>query len=543
MSVSSNRRPPALVAADGVTPLAAVTVRRSAHAMGMGGGAWVAANGAAPELRDWSPMAGSPDGEAEGERPSIVARARDLERNEGLVAGAVQSLKDQAFGLGLEFQSMPAARVLGLTREQARDYANRIEDLFREWADDPLACDVTGQSTFGQLVRAAGGNALVSGEALALPLWLPERQAHHGSRFATVLQMVEPDRLSNPNEGLSTDILRDGVEIDEYGAPLAYHIRKAHPGDALLGWGSASLMTWERVPAWVGTGLARRQVLHVYDKKRPDQHRGISWLAPVMVHLKQGNRYHRAELQAAVSSAAIMAVLETPLDGQTVEGLFSDGAGMDLSQTRPGPPVSMGIGPGGYIPRLLPGEKLTGYNAGRPAAGFDGFVTSVARHVAVGLGMTYETFMRDFSKTNYSSARASLLEGWRFTLFLRLLLATALCRPTLELVLEEAVWRGYIDLPGFMESRAARRAWLRGVWRGPGRGWVDPVKEITAAAMRVRLGLSTLRDEAFEQGRDFDDLLDAIAAEREALAERGITLPDVEFTPAPEAPEQQPKQD
>ncbi len=529
-----------------MTPLRAIhpPARPPAQAMG---GAWIAAHGTAPELRDWSPLSGSPDGEAEGERASIVARARDLERNEGLVAGAVQSLKDQALGFGLEFQSMPAARVLGLTRGQAQDCANRIEDLWREWADDPLSCDVTGQSTFGVLTRMAGGNALISGEAVALPLWLPERQAARGSRFATVLQAVESDRLSNPQEGLSTDRLRDGVEIDGFGAPVAYHFRKGHPGDILLGGAAAAdMMTWERVPAWTGNGVARRQVLHVFDRRRPDQHRGISWLAPVMVHLKQGNRYHRAELQAAVTSAAIAAVLETPLEGQTLEALFQDAkldAAQFLTGLRNGPPVSLGIGPGGFIPRLLPGERLTGYNAGRPAAGFDGFVTSVARHVAVGLGMTYETFMRDFSKTNYSSARASLLEGWRFILFLRLLLTGGWCRPVLELILEEAVWRGYIDLPGFVESRTARRAWLRGVWRGPARGWVDPVKEIQAAAMRVRLGLSTLRDEAFEQGRDLDELLDQIATEREALADRNITLPDVAFTPAPDTPDRAPPQD
>ncbi len=541
MSVDAPVGRPALVAADGVTPLR-LPARPAANALGWGGGAWVAASGVAPELRDWLPVAGSPDGEAEGERGALVARARDLERNEGLIAGATQSLKDQAFGLGLDLQSMPAARVLGLSRQQAQDYANRIEDVWREWADDPLACDVTGQSTFGQLTRMTGGNALIAGEGLALPLWLPERQASRGSRFATVLQVIEPDRLSNPNDQPSGATLRDGVETDAYGAPVAYHIRKAHPGDALLGWPSADLMAWERVSAWVGDGVRRRQVLHVFDQKRPDQHRGVSWLAPVMVPLKQGGRYHRAELQAAVSSAAIMAVLETPLDGQTVESLFGDGK-LPLDTVRDGRPVSLGIGPGGHIPRLLPGEKLTGFNAGRPSVGFDGFVTSVARHIAVGLGMTYETFVRDFSKTNYSSARASLLEGWRFILFLRLLLTTMWCRPSLELVLEEAVWRGYIDLPGFVESRAARRAWLRGVWRGPGRGWVDPVKEIQAAAMRVRLGLSTLRDEAFEQGRDLDELLDQIAAEREALAERGIVLPDVSFSPQPDPREGQASQD
>lgn len=493
-------------------------------------GAYLAGSGAAPELRDWTPGAGSPDADLEGERLSIVARARDLERNDALVSGAVQSLKDSSIGFGLDFQSMPNYRALGITRERAQDAAARIETIWQEWSDDRDACDVTGQLTFGGLTRQSTQSDLVNGESLALALWLPDRQRRLGSRFATVLQVVESDRLGNPDDRPNDPSLRDGVEIDEYGAPVAYHIRSAHPGDACTGWGAAA-PTWQRA-ALRGPG-GRRVVIHSFDQKRPGQHRGVSVFAPVMTELKQRARFQRAELQAAVVNAVIAAVLESPADGQTLLDLFGDATGYMAARAAQ-PPVQLGLGPGGAIPRLLPGEKLTGYSSNRPNNGADGFMTSVCRLIAAGIGMTYETFMRDFSKTNYSSARASLLEGWRFVLFLRLLKTMTWCRPTLDLVIEEAVWRGYIDLPGFADSRAVRQAWLRGVWRGPARGWVDPVKEITAAAMRVRLGISTLRDEALDQGRDLDDLLDQIALEQEALRARGLTLPEVDFTAAPE---------
>jgi len=511
---------PVLLGPDG-RPLADLTRSR----LQASAGAWLAASSTAPELRDWSAIAGSPDAELEGERSAVLARARDLERNDALIAGAVQALKDSAVGFALEFQAMPDYRALGITREQARDAASAIEAIWREWAEDATSSDVTGQHDFGGLTRQATGAALVAGEALVLVLWAPKRQFALGSRFATTLQAVEADRLSNPQDRPSEPLLRDGVEIDSYGAPVAYHIRNAHPGDQWWGKGGDP-PAWERVAA--RGPLGRRAVVHAFDQKRPGQHRGISWLAPVMAELKQRSRYQRAELQAAVVNAVIAAVLETPLDGQSLHDLFDTGD-QYLNQRSNQPQVALGIGPGGAIPRLFPGERLTGYAAGRPTSAFEPFITSVCRLIAVGLGMTYETFMRDFSKTNYSSARASLLEGWRFIVYLRLLMATVWCRPILEAVIEEAVWRGYLDLPGFEASRAARRAWLRGIWKGPARGWVDPVKEVQAAAMRIRLGISTLRDEAIEQGRDIDDTLDQLQAEQVALAERGLSLPEVSF--------------
>lgn len=501
-------------------------------------GAYMAANGVAPEMKDWAPPTLSADAALEGERQDIADRAQDLDRSDALVAGATQSLKDSAFAFGLEYQSMPDYRTLGISRQAAADKARELEAIMREWGETPDYCDVTGEQTFGGMTRTGGGSMLIDGESLALALWLPERQRKRGSRFATVLQTVEGARLSNPYNRASSATMRDGVEIDDYGAPVAYHFRKAHPGDQWLtgDWRAE----WERVPARGPNH--RRVVLHCYDKKRPGQHRGVSWLAPVMPELKQRARYQRAELQAAVVNSVIAAVLESPADGQTLTELFGSGQNW-MSQRNALAPVQLGIGPGGAIPRLFPGEKLTGYAGGRPSSTFDPFMTSVTRLIAAGLGMTYETFMRDFSKTNYSSARASLLEGWRFILFLRMLATLTWCRPVLDLVVEEAVWRGYIDLPGFSESRTARQAWLRGVWRGPARGWVDPVKEVQAAAMRVRLGISTLRDEALEQGRDLDDLLDQIALEQESLRERGLTLPEVDFTPRADqtAPEDQQK--
>ncbi len=491
-----------------------------------GRSAYAAAASDAPEFAGWSVSRASPDAISHAAREVIAARAQDLVRNDGLMAGAVQAHKDKVIGTGLQLQAMPDYETLGIDMEDAQAKAREIEAVWDEWANDPEACDVTGHHTFGGLARMAVETDWIAGEDFHVALWEPARQRARGVRWATVLQAIDPVRVSNPRRARNTERLRDGVEIDDYGAPVAYHIREGHPGDVPLGVWTGR---WTRVSRRRANG--RLQVIHCFDRRRPGEHRGISAFAPIMEAVKQRQRYQRAELQSAVVSAVISAVLEVPFDGQTLLDIFGDRPDeirAMLDARRQARPIRLGIGPGGVIPRLEPGERLSSWNPGRPNQGFDRFTTAIERYIAVGLGYTYETFARDFSKTNYSSARASMLEAWRAVMTARIHKATYFCRPVYELVIEEAVARGRIELPGFFTDRRARRAWLRSSWLGPGRGSVDPTKELLAAGMALALNLSTHRQEAMELGRDPDALLDQIEAERAAMARRGIRLPALE---------------
>ncbi len=113
------------------------------------------------------------------------------------------------------------------------------------------------------------------------------------------------------------------------------------------------------------------------------------------------------------------------------------------------------------------------------------------------MNIPFELLMKDFSKTNYSSARAALLEAWRYFNARRQWMATYWARPIYELWLEESINRGIVDAPDFYERRAA---WTRCKWIGPGRGWVDPVKEAKAAQLRMQIGRPRWRTNARRKG-------------------------------------------
>ena len=470
-----------------------------------------AASRMARELSSWLPGLGSADADLLDELPALVARSRDLTRNHGIAAGAVQTLVDNVVGTGLRLVATPDFRLLGRTKEWADEWSVTVEAQWRAWAENTW-CDAARSLTFSGMTGQIFRSGIVNGEALALPMWLPER----GMAFASTVQLVEPDRLSNPNGAPDSQYLRGGIEIDRYGAPVAYWIRKTHPGDQMLGI-MASVDEWQRVPAF--TAFGRRQVIHVHDKERTGQNRGKPLMTSIMPMFKMLDHYERSELQAAIVNAMIAAFIETPLDGEAIGEMFGGSVDNYLS-ARNAWEVKL---QGGSIIPVFPGDKVAPFTPSRPNSAYGQFVENVLRHIGAGLNMPFELLMKDFSKTNYSSARAALLEAWRYFNGRRQWLATYWAKPVYELWLEEAINKGLVEAPDFYENLSG---WTRCKWIGPGRGWVDPVKEAQAAQIRMEAGLSTLEDECAAQGLDWEEVLAQRAREQTRLKELGLTLED-----------------
>lgn len=464
---------------------------------------------AARELASWRPVQGSADNDLLPELQTIVSRSRDLSRNHGVAAGAVQTLTDNIVGTGLRLSAKPDYKLLGKTKEWEEEWQDKTERLWRSWAET-TAADAAGKLNFNGLTALVFKSCLVNGEAVALPLWL------EGRRFCTCISLVEPDRLCNPGGNPDSEYLRGGVEIDKYGAPVAYYIRKNHPGDYWIG---AAEEKWERIPAV--TEFGRRRVLHVHDVSRIGQTKGKPVLTAVMPMFKMLDHYERSELQAAIVNAMIAAFIETPLDPESLNDLFGGDSNEYLNAKKE---WKVKLEGGSIIP-VFPGDKIAPFTPSRPNSAYGSFIENVLRNIGTGLNIPYELLLKDFSKTNYSSARAALLEAWRFFNGRRLWLADAWATPVYELWLEEAVNKGLIDAPDFYENRYA---YSRCKWIGPGRGWIDPVKEAQACQLRMDIGLSTLEAECASQGLDWEEVVEQRREERKKLHELALDAPETQ---------------
>jgi lambda family phage portal protein len=486
--------------------------------------AHVAASLEDARLAAWVPSPGSADADLLPELPRIASRARDLARNHPIGAGVRQTLNDNIVGSQLRLSSQPKYRMLGWDKDAASEWANATEDRFSTWAET-AECDAARTQTLLGLTLQALAGALINGDALALVMWLPRKDG----QWSTRLQMVEADRLATPPWLVNDKTVRGGVKIDDYGAPLGYWIMKNHPGDR-YGVLPADRGQWTYVPAFTPWG--RRRVIHLFDKERSGQSRGKSVFAAVMREFKMAGEYLGSELHAAVANALIAAFLESDLDPQSVAELFgtdpNDATGYwkTVSDKWNRKKLESGL-----MFTLPVGTKLSSHNTSRPNVAFDGFMESVMRHMAAGLNIPYELLLKDFSKTNYSSARAALLEAWRYFLSRRRWLKEQWLDPIYEAWMEEAVNLGRIEAPDYYENRFA---YTRCRWVFSGRGWVDPVKEADAAKIRMESGLSTLELECAEQGLDWEEVLEQRAREKARMESLGLNFADFNINYAPD---------
>lgn len=437
-----------------------------------------------PGLSNWNPGAADADADISPDLVDLRAYSRDLARTSALAGGAISTVVTNVVGTGLAAQPSPDMEFLGLSEEEAKAWTAGVMREWKLWAES-TDCDLTRTQNLYGLQSLAFRSALESGDVFGLPT-----MAGTGQPYRLAVQIVEADRVCNPNGQADSATLVAGIENDANGAPKTYHICNTHPGARYRAGAS-----WTPIAAF-GAQSGRRNILHLFDRRRPGQSRGVPYLAPVIEQLKQLARYSEAEISAAVISAAFAVFVK--MDAEAFDTLFDDGDKkryFDSAAKWDGSVSAASMYAPGKAVNLLPGESIESPAIGRPNAQFDPFVMAVLRQIGVGLELPFEVLVKHFT-ASYSAARAALLDAWRFFRSRRDWLATYFCQPIYELWLEEAVASGRIRAPGFFADPAYRRAWSAAVWIGDGPGSIDPLKEVDAAEARINLGTSTLAAEA-----------------------------------------------
>jgi capsid protein len=142
--------------------------------------------------------------------------------------------------------------------------------------------------------------------------------------------------------------------------------------------------------------------------------------------------------------------------------------------------------------------------------------------------VTYEQLSGDFSRTNFSSFRGATNEALKTFNRRAKGFDSGFAMPVRAAAVEEFMNVEDMPLPNgapaFEEFRGAYSAcrWLR-----PGRGWVNPLDEIRASTLSMQSGLSTLEDEAGEQGADWEEILGQRAIEIARFKQLGLELPEI----------------
>lgn len=503
-------------------PAARASVGRSSHAAG---------DLTAQAVAGWMPALRSADADWLDERDLTVARTRDLVRNEAWAQSAVDRLVDLTVGATFRLSAKPDALALGIDEATAKTLAQQIEAKWRSFAEDPtFRCDSQRRLPFAGLIGLIARELVQSGEALALLRWLPRQ----GWPYSTCVQVLDSDRLSNPRGAMDSDTLRGGVELDAGGAPIAYHLRRRHPNDVST---SADGYAWDRVERWDDVyGWERPKMLHVFEPLRPDQSRGVSRLVAALVKTRLLSRHAESEVKAAALNGSIVGVIYTQLGAEFASEMLGGGGprgGVDwegLSNARAGFYGDRKVLDDARFLTAFPSDNVEMNVNPRNTVGFPAFQTAFLQSFAASLGLSYEQLSMDWSKTNYSSARAALNEVWRAVSRLRAIITWGFAQPVYTAWLEDAIDTGDIELPpGAPSFYEAPGAYVRAEWIGPARGYVDPVKEAQAAALRIKARISTYEREIAEQGGDINLVIPQLAREEALFREHGLSSSETDL--------------
>lgn len=464
------------------------------------------ANGTKKSVIGWTYGGGSHREDIEEHLNTLRQRSRDLfYGGSNIATGAVKRLRTNAVGTGLHLKSMINEEVLGITSEEARRLEDNIEREFAHWANS-TNCDAERIDNFYQLQQLALLNALLSGDTFAL-MTTTKRV---GSIYDLRIELIEADRVSTPDQERINPLFCEGVEKNADGEVVAYHISKFHP----LSFADREPREWVRVKAY-GEKTGRRNIIHVMNRERIGQVRGVPFLSPIIEAIKQLGRYSEAEIMAAVINGLFTVFIEkesisddTPFGEIVPEDMQVDAQDENSIELAPGAVIDLGEG-----------EKANMVNPGRPNTNFEPFVMAIIKQIGAALEIPYEILIMAFTN-NYSASRAAILEFFKVIKMYRAWFVTDFCQPIYTEWLSEAVAKGRIQAPGFFNNPIIKDAYCNAEWNGPSSGQLDPKKEVEAAELRVQCGFSTRERETTElTGTDFYKNVKQRKREEELLKE------------------------
>jgi lambda family phage portal protein len=475
-----------------------------------------------PELNGWAPGISAPDSHSWGEGETIVGRARDSDKNNAWINGALDRRTEAVIGKNIRLLAQPEYSALGQNFRWRAQWASKVESQFKIWANDvDRRNDARRRLNFGAMANLAYLHYVRDGEVGA-----EIRMTDRGSIFKTNVLLVDCDRLSNPDGKTNSPTLTNGVEKDESGAPVAYWVRKRHPHDLT---GGLDINDWSRIPAYTRR-TGRAKFVHVFNPRRIDQSRGTSRLAEAMVPLKMLDRVDRAEVDAALLSALMSFFIESPSSLSDLAPMIAPGGESSESEMWANYITEKKRNPlriaGAVVRQLLPGEKVHAPQATRPNANYAAFQKLFLQKVSSSLGISYPQLSQDWAGINYSSARALLNEMWRSFMQDRDYFTQHFLTPIYAAWMEEAISLGLIEVPesiggplGFYRHKTALTMCE---WLGPSRGSVDPLKEANANNLDIAAGRASTVEQILERNRSPVDLLDEEAAYQEMRSERGL---------------------
>jgi lambda family phage portal protein len=399
--------------------------------------------------------------------PKMRDRARDLIRNFSWARQVVETFTDDVVGWG--------PRPLSKSPE--------VQSKWLAW--EPVA-GADGES-FAQVVSRVVRAVFVDGEAFVR---LRPRKEEDGLPVALQLQVLPAEIVADQTEQKADELVVHGVALDKIGRVKGYLMHEVPPGEP----GHANAAP-KFVPA--------AGVLHVFDRERAYQRRGIPPLAPVLRVLNDLAAFSRLTVaRAAVAAAGPTGVLTTQAeDDPTIDPL----TGETVTADEPFPEIRLSAP---WFQQAPPGYEPKVFDAPDMPTGYAEFVEAALREVGAALGVPVEVFTSRWGATNDRLARVVLAQyRRRIERFIWTVLEPQLLRP---------VWLAWREAAGYPKAEAE---WMPQAWP-----YINPLQDVASQADAIRNGLTSLRAALSERGLDIETVLQQIAEDQKLADKYGVKL-------------------
>jgi lambda family phage portal protein len=420
-----------------------------------------------------------------GKLVDLQTISRDLTRNNPMAARALEVVTNNTIGTGIvpKIKPRPGAR-------PKEDDVAKLNEVLKNIAES-TQLDADGMHNLCGLQRLIMRTTVESGECLIRRRW---RRPSDGLRVPFQIQVLEPDYLDTTKDGptASGGVIVQGVEFDVIGRRVAYHLYPMHPG-----------ATW----AWRGgrftsSRIDASEVAHVLRVDRPGQVRGVPWVAPAMIKIKDAGEYDDAQLMRQKIAACYAVFIHGGQAADPVSDVSPESADR-LESIAPG------------IVEYVPDGQNVSFANPPNVDGYTEVMRISERRIAAAYGITYEALSGDYGNVNFSSGRMGWIEmarnvdSWRWNMFI----------PQFCARLE----RWFLDAYGISDDATAQRKYTMD-WTAPHREMIDPAKELKAFKEAIRSGLMSWQEVLRMLGYDPVTVAAEIKEDQSLWDQLGVSL-------------------
>lgn len=438
---------------------------------------------------DWIVSSTTADEEVRRDARRLRYRARDLAKNNPIIVRYRALLKANVIGhCGIKLD----AQVKNNNGKLNEAINEKIENGWEDWAED---VSVDGKYSLIQFQHLAIDTVATDGEVFIRVI-----NDSILNKYGISLQFFDADWIDHeynvPRGKNGQNEIRLGVEVNEWGRPVAYWIYYFHPNE-MMNRITPNTDKRIRVPA--------EDIIHIYDPDRINQTRGTTWYNSVMFPIKMLGGYREAEVVAARTASAKMGWFE-----------WSDPAA--YNPQNPNTQAQMEATPG-TVGEVPPGRKFVAWSPDHPTTAYPSFVKEENRNIATGLKVSYNILFNDLEGVSFSSIRTGVLNDRDQWKVLQRLWIDKFCKRLYRAWIQSALLTRELIL----DSRDFKK-FLAVKWQARGWDWVDPLRDIQADILAINNGLGSKSESLAERGLDIEDVFEELQTEKELASEFGLTF-------------------